>query len=69
MKTKYFTAIGLASAPTMTARGTKIVKLNFNHVVSANDAEEASNKVHDYYSSREIDPMEVQYVEIFDFIE
>lgn len=68
---QYFTAIGKVNVKTLTEQGHEDCECNFSHVVQADDADEAHEKVIAYYSDKTDDPYErfdVLVIEIFDFI-
>lgn len=68
---KYFTAVGSVNVSELKEEGHVSTECNFSHVVQANDADEAHEKVIDYYCDKTNDPYErfdVTVIEIFDFI-
>lgn len=68
---QYFTAVGKVNVKTLKEQGYEDCECDFSHVVQANDADEAHEKVIDYYCDKTNDPYErfdVTVIEIFDFI-
>jgi|AGFS01.1.fsa_nt_gi hypothetical protein len=68
---KYFTAVGKVQVQTLTETGYTNCECNFSHVVSADDSDDAHEKVLNYYidKSTYYDKFNLIVVEIFDFIE
>lgn len=67
---KYFTAVGKVNVKTLTESGYTNVECNFNHVVQADDSDEAHEKVIAYYSDKSTyyEEFGLNEIEIFDFI-
>lgn len=67
---KYFMAVGKVNVKTLTEKGHENCECNFQHVVAAEDSDEAHEKVIAYYSDKTTyyEEFGLNEIEIFDFI-
>lgn len=68
---QYFTAVGKVNVKTLTETDRVSTVCNFSHVVQADDADDAHEKVIAYYSDKSddyYDRFDIIEIEIFDFI-
>lgn len=67
---QYFTAVGKVTVKELKEEGYVATECNFSHVVQADDADEAHEKVIAYYSDKSdyYERFDVNVIEIFDFI-